>query len=336
MSPSQTKANNGDGAAQDGASPRNGRGGDQARCVAVTFDDVPAQPPLPDEAEMRHITTALLRIIKEHDIPAVGFVNEGLLYVDGQPERQRVELLRLWVEAGVELGNHTFSHCSPERVPLSTYADEIIRGELITRQLLGEKGQQVRYFRHPYLLTGSTPEYKSGLEQFLVGRGYTIAPVTIKHQEWMFAKIYDHAKRGGDSVTMREVVAAYIPYMTEVFAFFERLSLELFGYEIKHVLLLHASSLNADHFGELAHMIEGRGYNFVSVSEALTDAAYGVSAPCVGAEMPSWMHRWAITKGVAVEPEPREPAHIRALFERLPADASPPVPVTLTRNKEFC
>src|SRR3712207_7679787 len=63
-------------------------------------------------------------------------------------------------EAGGELGNHTFSHVSLRRAPLAAYEDDVVRGETVTRMLLEERGMRLRYFRHPFLWTGETPEYK--------------------------------------------------------------------------------------------------------------------------------------------------------------------------------
>ena len=61
--------------------------------------------------------------------------------------------------------------------------------------------------------------------------------------------------------------------MEEVFAFFEEYSVEVVGYDIPQVPLLHANALNADHLDALLSMIEGRGYEFISLAEALRSPA---------------------------------------------------------------
>ena len=77
------------------------------REVAVTFDDLPA--PQGDLEDMRRITSRLLESVRRNGVPAVGFVNEGKLYRRGEVD-ERTELLRAWLDAGMEVGNHTFSH----------------------------------------------------------------------------------------------------------------------------------------------------------------------------------------------------------------------------------
>ena len=65
--------------------------------------------------------------------------------------------------------------------------------------------------------------------------------------------------------------------------------------EPTQVLLLHANRLNADYIGELAEMLRGRGYAFVSLDAALEDAAYDLPDEYVGRMGLSWLMRWAVT-----------------------------------------
>ena len=180
----------------------------------------------------------------------------------------------MWLDAGLELGNHTFSHPDINRVPLDTFKQDVIRGEEVTSELLKAKGRSMRYFRHPFLHAGNNIETKREFEKFLAERGYTIAPVTIDNSEWIFARAYENALMRGDKQMAKRVAEAYIPYMDQKFAYFEQQSMALFGYEMKQVLLIHANALNADYFDKLAQMIEKRGYKFISLDEALTDKAY--------------------------------------------------------------
>jgi peptidoglycan/xylan/chitin deacetylase (PgdA/CDA1 family) len=55
-------------------------------------------------------TQKLLGTIKKYNIPAIGFVNEYKLYVNEVLDSARLKALQLWVDAKLELGNHTFSH----------------------------------------------------------------------------------------------------------------------------------------------------------------------------------------------------------------------------------
>jgi peptidoglycan/xylan/chitin deacetylase (PgdA/CDA1 family) len=82
------------------------------RCVAVTIDDLPANMFRGDLSDWQEMTAMLLAGLVRHEVPAIGFVNEGKLYIDGAPDPDPayVALLQAWLDAGLELGNHTFSH----------------------------------------------------------------------------------------------------------------------------------------------------------------------------------------------------------------------------------
>ena len=283
----------------------------QRREVAVTFDDLPA--PQGELEDLRRLTTRLLESVKRNGVPAVGFVNERKLYRRGEMDA-RTDLLRAWLDAGLELGNHTFSHINLHRAPLEEYKDDVLRGETVTRMLLAERGMKLRYFRHPFLFTGTTPEYKQGLAEFLDARGYTVAPVTIDNGDYIFADVYFKAKKRGDAATAKRVADAYVPYMESVFEHFERLSAETFGREVKHVLLLHANEINADRFDELAAMLKRRGYTFVTLEEALKDKAYAEPDALYRTGI-SWLHRWRLAKGLPVKWEPEAPKFVDELYK---------------------
>jgi len=237
----------------------------QNREVAVTFDDLPmVYGSLQSE---RRLTKKLLQSIKSNNVPAIGFVNEGKLNARGEID-ERTKLLQRWLDEGLELGNHTFSHISLEKASIQEYQKDVISGERVTRMLLNRKKMKLRYFRHPFLRTGNTVEYKNALDAFLKKRGYTVAPVTIDNNDYIFAYLYSKAREKGDTETMQRVAEAYVPYMEKVFDHFERLSRDFLGYEVKQVLLLHANELNADHFDKLAAMMKRRGYSFITLEEA--------------------------------------------------------------------
>ncbi len=267
------------------------------RTVAVTIDDLPVISLRNDLTTQTSITRRLLQAIRSHRVPAIGFVNEIKLLTNGQRDERRVALLRMWLDAGLDLGNHSFSHPDLHRIPLDTFKEDVIRGEEVITRLLKAKGRTLRYFRHPFLHSGNNLETKREFEKFLAERGYRIAPVTIDNSEWIFARAYENAQVRGDKQVAKRVAEAYIPYMDKKFAYFEQQSMALFGYEMKQVLLIHANALNADHFDKLARMIEKRGYQFISLDEALTDKGYTSPDADAGPGGITWIHRWAITAG---------------------------------------
>lgn len=294
------------------------------RSVAVTIDDLPAPAAgvvSNDPGALAAMTAKLLDALAKHRVPAVGFVNEGKLVVEGEGEAgvaARTAVLRQWTDAGLELGNHTFSHRSLNRLPVTEFEADVVLGEPVTKVLLAEKGRSLRYFRHPYLQVGLELQKRREFETFLAGRGYTVAPVTIDNDEYVFAFVYADALRRGDKAQAERIAGAYLDYMEQIFAFVEELSRRVTGREIAQVLLIHANALNSDHFDELASRIEKRGYRYATLEEVLRDPAYTLPDDYVGAWGLSWLHHWETTAGKPRTPSPDPPAWIQQAYDALP------------------
>lgn len=269
----------------------------QDRSVAITIDDLPVVSTRKDLANRRKITKKLMNHITKAKVPVIGFVNENKLYSNGERDQEQIALLRMWTTAGLELGNHTYSHISLHSKGLEEYEADLIKGETITAELLAEKGRKLRFFRHPYLMTGLTLDVKTGLAKFLDGRGYTVAPITFDNADYIFSAAYDKAFDSGDRKLMKKVAAAYVPYMEAKLDYWERQSLKLFGREVAQTMLIHANFINSDYLDDLIGMLRRRGYKFVDLEAALKDEAYRAPETYLGRAGISWLHRWALTRG---------------------------------------
>lgn len=279
------------------------------RFIAVTIDDLPVVSTRGDLKTRQEITKKLLAHVTKAKVPAVGFVNENKLYAGDKPDEAEINLLRSWLDANLELGNHTFSHRSLNNINLEDFIKDISRGETITKKLMTEKKRTLRFFRHPYLQTGLNLKTKDGLNKFLFENGYTIAPVTIDNADWIFARAFDNAFDKRDKNLMKRIGAAYVPYLEAKMDYWERQSIKLFNREIKQILLLHANFINSDYFGDIAKMLEKRGYQFITLEEALKDESYKLPDTFNKRAGISWLHRWALAKGMEtiLPDEPKTP-----------------------------
>ena len=290
--------------------------GQQARrSVAITIDDLPVVSTRTDVKNRREITTKLLGHIRKARVPAIGFVNENKLFAGDKRDEKQIDLLRMWLDAGLELGNHSFSHQSLNRIDPAEYEADLLKGEIITNELLAAKGRRVRFFRHPYLQTGRTMAIKAAFDVFLKQHGYTIAPITHDNADYIFSRAYDIAFDRKDKKLMKQVGDAYIPYMEAKLGYWERQSIKLFGREIAQTLLIHANFINSDYFDDLAAMFKRRGYKFVDLETALKDEAYRGPDNFTEAAGISWLHRWALDRGQenVLADEPKVPDFVLKL-----------------------
>ena len=280
----------------------------QNRTAAITIDDLPVVSTRTDIRTRRTITKKIIGHLQRYKIRAVAFVNENKLYnAKNEREKEQIDLLRMWLDGGFELGNHTFGHKSIHAIGPEEFQASILKGEIITKELLSERNRSMRYFRHPYLHTGRSLADKAKMDEFFREHNYTIAPITLDFEDYVFSSAYDRAFAKGDKKLMKKVGEAYVEYMDAMADYWEKQSRELFGREIAQTVLLHANSINADYLDDIARKFKARGYKFITLEEALKDNAYRRPDQFEGAAGISWLHRWAIAEGKQ-KIVPNEPA----------------------------
>ncbi len=291
----------------------------QQKQVCFSIDDLPTVAyGITDSVFLEQLTDKLIASLNKNKIPAIGFVNEYKLYKNDHLIPFQIQLLNYWVESGLELGNHTYSHPDFNSVTMKEYTQDILRGELITRELLKRKGSRLNYFRHPFLHVGNSKEKSDSLKLFLSNHGYTVAPVTIDNEDYLFALAYQRTYTKKDLKLMKQIESDYINYMEQKLNYFENQSNQLFGRDIKQILLLHASLLNANVMDALAKMFQRNGYEFITMTEALQDEAYQTPITKYGNWGISWIDRWALSqgkKGDFFKGDPATPDYIKKLAD---------------------
>ncbi len=260
--------------------------------IALTFDDLPGLTILDDQAYVTAFNRALLRALTRHHFPAIGFVNESKL--DDLDRARQIAVLRAWLDAGMDLGNHTFSHDDPDELGAKGYTEDIAKGEVVTKALLARHHKAERWFRHPYLKTGSTAAAKQYIDDWLAHHGYRIAPITMDADDWEFAEPYDHAIAHHEAAMQAHIKAEYLDHTEAMIHWYRRASQELFHRDIPYVILLHSTRLNADSFEDLAAMLKRNRLTPITLDRAMADPAYLTRDPYVGADGIDWMERWAL------------------------------------------
>ena len=289
------------------------------RTIVVTIDDLPyvnigGGPYLKNA---RAATAKILSTLKQHKVPAVGFVNEGVLSDSGEREA-RIALLRQWVESGMVLGNHTYSHPDLNQLTVEQFETEITRGEVVTRQLMRSREPYQLYFRHPMTHTGDTREKKEAIEQFLSAHGYKVTPHTIENSDFIFNVGYAPALEKGDKALARRLREAYLDFTFAAAEFAEKISPQVFGREIPQVLLIHSNDINADSLDEMLQRFAARGYKFVSLDEAMADPAYQTKDTFVTKSGPTWLFRWMKSKDLKIDfsADPETPKWVMDLYNQ--------------------
>lgn len=288
--------------------------------IALTFDDLPALTILKDQRYVTDLNAALLRGLRRHHIPATGFVNESKL--DDLDRARQIAVLEQWLDAGMDLGNHTFSHESPNTLGAEGYIADIVRGEPVTRGLLEARHRRIGWFRHPYLETGTPEAVKQAIDTWLSAHGYRIAPVTIDADDWEFAEPYDNAIARHDTAASARIRKTYLAYTATTIRWYRSAARAVFGRDIAYVMLLHATRLNADSIDALAAILRHERLKPVTLEQALQDPAYRTPDTYAGKDGIDWLERWATTlhKPLPWNSFKDVPAEIQAEYDRVDHD----------------
>ena len=224
-----------------------------ARPVLVTVDDLPIAlgSMHEDPAERERITRGLLANFVRHEIKAVGLVTWR--NVRGPAD---LKLLELWLEAGHELGNHSYSHMDYTRSGIEEYIADVERGRVELARFLEPHGKKVRFFRFPMLHEGDTPQKLRAMREYLARTGQRNLPVTYDNQDWSYERPWIHARRAEDAGTLAEIGEDYLAALRLSIRHHERTGDRLFERELPQILLLHANEVGAAQGERLCSWLE--------------------------------------------------------------------------------
>jgi len=274
------------------------------RPLAITVDDLPlAGGSLHTDPEEREkITGDLLDVLARHRIHAVGLVIWG--NVQSASDHR---ILKMWLDAGHELGNHSASHPSHTSTGSEDYLADVEAGRAGLAEFLAPRGATVRFFRFPYLREGETGAKLEAMRTYLQASGQQNLHVTIDDQDWSFEKPWVEARRLGDMAAMERIALEYLESLRLAVRHHERTGDRLAGRVTPQILLLHANQVGAARWDELFTWLADTGHHFVPAHEILADPIF-VSPPAyVGTHGPGyWDRLLAVRRGDEARTAARE------------------------------
>jgi len=254
-----------------------------AKEIAVTMDDLPfIYGGRFNEVKDGEVTTAILDTLDRFEVKIMGFVTGWRV----KKPYQR-DILGRFVAKGHELGNHTFNHPDLNIVSAGAYGDNISLCEEVIREWVTGP----RFFRYTYLHRGNTAEKRDQVYSFLASHGYTIVPVTIVAEDWLYDEKLEASLKRNDTTEPERISRDYVAHAVEKTGFSEGLAWRKLKRPVKHILLLHMNQLNARYLGDLLAWYKKNGWTFITVREALADPVYSMKDRAVSPETLSWLER---------------------------------------------
>lgn len=246
--------------------------GADRRPLLISIDDLPvaAGDLHADPAARARITDGLLAVLAKHHVPAVGLVIWGNVKSDADRA-----ILRRWLAAGHELGNHSANHLDLTKTGADAYIADVEAGRAGLADFLAREGnRKVRFFRYPFLDEGDTEAKLDAVRAYLARSGQRSLPVTIDDQDWSFEKPWIEARRQGDAKARAQVGEEYQEALHVELRDQEGRGDRLLGRPAPQILLLHANEVGAAQWDRLFTWLEERGYRFAAADEVLADAAF--------------------------------------------------------------
>jgi peptidoglycan/xylan/chitin deacetylase (PgdA/CDA1 family) len=237
--------------------------------VALTFDDLPAHGAIPPGATRVTIAKDVIRALRAAKAPRVwGFINAQKL--DQDPALAQV--LKLWIDAGFPLGNHTYSHKDLHATSIEEFKKDVAGNETVLRSLMGE--EDWRWFRYPFLREGNTIEKRHALIAYLRQQGYQVAQTTLDFEDYAWNAPYARCLARNDLASIEWLKSSYLSTASEFIELGRKMALQLYGREIRHVMLLHLGGFQGVMLPKLIELLRERGFQLITLEEAQKDAAY--------------------------------------------------------------
>jgi peptidoglycan/xylan/chitin deacetylase (PgdA/CDA1 family) len=237
--------------------------------LALTFDDLPAAGSLPPGGNRTKVAADLISALQTAHLKGVyGFVNASKL--ENDPDAQQA--LRIWVAAGMKIGNHTWSHPSLADLSAEAYEREIARDEPALVKY--SRTHDWQWFRYPYLAEGDTEVKRNEVRGWLSAHGYRVAEVTLNFEDYSWNDAYGRCTAKQDDAALAWLRQSYL----ESAAAYVKLGREeeqiAFGHEIPNVILLHATAFTTLMIPDLIAQLRQEGFRFAPLAKVERNAAY--------------------------------------------------------------
>lgn len=229
----------------------------QTKEIALTLDDLP----FVGEAKNFHLNM-IIDTLKASEVPATGFV------IASEVQKNNWEVLHRFREAGFGLGNHTLSHANLNQLNADSYIREIDTADHLLTSVL----TQPKYFRYPYLASG-TGNKKEQVTNYLLSKHYRVAPVTIDSKDFVFNQLLLSVPESERRHFLTILKPCYLDFIWQQTRQAEEHSRAAHKPDEVQILLLHANLLSAYTLSDIIHLYQEHGYRFVSLGDALASAA---------------------------------------------------------------
>jgi len=265
-----------------------------AKAIAFTFEKLPYMEPL-GYYMPREVSMMVLRTLEGAGASAIGFVVEEK--IEDRPET--LVILQDWIDHGFLLGNNTYAYVDLNELRADDFLSHIRDGNKYIRKITHWIPGRPRYFRYPLLHEGNTPDKKKDVAKRLQKADFVLVPATVLASDFEFNFFMEQAS--SEPEFQERLKKLYLEHLGWSLDYAEKQSNAVFGRQIPQILGLHLGVATATFLPDLLELLKARGYQWISVPDALKDEAYRTEETYVGPLGLSFIDRVAATRGVAFD-----------------------------------
>ncbi len=268
--------------------------GETPKKIALTFDEIPFMKPM-GFWRPREVSNQILKTLEDEGITAAGFVVQEKV----EEDLSTYVILEDWLSKGHTLGNQTWGDIDYNVVGYDDFMEHAIDGQKYLKKLSHKYEFNYRYLRFPQLHEGNDPRKKKRVRKALDRANYQVAHVSVKTSGFAFNPAC--AENSTDPETIAILKKLYLEHVERSLEYSEAQARQVFGRDIAHIMQLHIGLATANFLPDLIARLRQRGYQFITIQEALADPAYQTAEDYAGPLGLTFIDRVAATRGLAFD-----------------------------------
>lgn len=232
--------------------------------LALTCDDAPYSSDLGTTADaglMDRTGKAL----------SLAGVRHCMAFVVGADVADREPELVRWLDAGFELGNHSFDHRAASSGSVEEFLRDVERCDAVLERLGAFQNQSARWFRFPFLDRGRDPEARRAIQEGISALGYRQAYASIDLFDHQFEKLFNQT---ADPKRRRAIAARYVEVATESARLCSWAMARDEGPGSIGVPFFHVSEVSADALPAILNQLNARGAEWCRVEDAMAQPVF--------------------------------------------------------------
>jgi peptidoglycan/xylan/chitin deacetylase (PgdA/CDA1 family) len=152
------------------------------------------------------------------------------------------------------------------------FEQDIRKNEPVLESLMA--GGDWHWFRYPFLWEGDTFEKRRAIRAYLAANGYRVAQVTLDFEDYAWNDPFARCAAKNDAAAIERLKILYMTTAVEYIRLGQTMSMQIYGRNIRHVLLLHLGGFETVMLPQLLNYLKSQGFSLITLEEAENDPAY--------------------------------------------------------------